>query len=251
MHPSCVEYKSRLVCRTRLPGTSRYSLPGRESYRSPADLDKAALLGPPSCNSRTLPAEHHLATSVSLPASPYPPRLHACKILRAGISSCSDNRSMPGIRDSHGWYQSRVRAKPRCVGDEDNDEDEDVVLDATVALTLQAEDRARVQRTELGSGLQPVQWNTGRQDFGDQGSRAKETGCNCFEHWQLRESPCFCLVLESAPNRLRMPSVWEIMKELLGRKDRINLTSSAWGDSFIINLGLSTLSHPPCPLVST
>ncbi|RPD72668.1 hypothetical protein L226DRAFT_573079 [Lentinus tigrinus ALCF2SS1-7] len=122
MHPSCVEYKSRLVCRTRLPGTSRYSLPGRESYRSPADLDKAALLGPPSCNSRTLPAEHHLATSVSLPASPYPPRLHACKILRAGIS---DNRSMPGIRDSHGWYQSRVRAKPRCVGDEDNDEDED------------------------------------------------------------------------------------------------------------------------------
>ncbi|RPD67611.1 hypothetical protein L226DRAFT_577107 [Lentinus tigrinus ALCF2SS1-7] len=106
----------------------------------------------------------------------------------------------------------------------------DVVLDATVALTLQAEDRARVQRTELGSGLQPVQWNTGRQDFGDQGSRAKETGCNCFEHWQL---------------------VWEIMKELLGRKDRINLTSSAWGDSFIINLGLSTLSHPPCPLVST
>ncbi|RPD77343.1 hypothetical protein L226DRAFT_458432 [Lentinus tigrinus ALCF2SS1-7] len=45
------------------------------------------------------------------------------------------------------------------------------------------------------------------------------------------------------------PRVWEIMKELLGGEDRIDPASSAWGDSFIVNLGLPTLSasDPPCP----
>ncbi|KAI0669131.1 hypothetical protein C8Q78DRAFT_978137 [Trametes maxima] len=33
------------------------------------------------------------------------------------------------------------------------------------------------------------------------------------------------------------PRVWEIMKELLGGEERIDDASSAWGDSFIVNLG--------------
>ncbi|PIL22977.1 hypothetical protein GSI_15674 [Ganoderma sinense ZZ0214-1] len=38
------------------------------------------------------------------------------------------------------------------------------------------------------------------------------------------------------------PRVWEIMKELLGGEDRIDPAASAWGDSFIVNLG------PPAPV---
>ncbi|RDX43461.1 hypothetical protein OH76DRAFT_1410120 [Lentinus brumalis] len=43
------------------------------------------------------------------------------------------------------------------------------------------------------------------------------------------------------------PRVWEIMKELLGGEERIDPASAAWGDSFIVNLGLPTLSAADPP----
>ncbi|KAH9851622.1 hypothetical protein C2E23DRAFT_732803 [Lenzites betulinus] len=48
------------------------------------------------------------------------------------------------------------------------------------------------------------------------------------------------------------PRVWEIMKELLGGEERIDPLSSAWGDSFIVNLGtpadaLAAGDPPPDP----
>ncbi len=44
--------------------------------------------------------------------------------------------------------------------------------------------------------------------------------------------------------------VWEIMKELLGGEDRIDAAASAWGDSFIVNLGTPALAaaDPTTPI---
>ncbi|TBU23269.1 hypothetical protein BD311DRAFT_92050 [Dichomitus squalens] len=44
------------------------------------------------------------------------------------------------------------------------------------------------------------------------------------------------------------PRVWEIMKELLGGEERIDPISSAWGDSFIVNLGTPALAANPHPV---
>ncbi|KAI0820450.1 hypothetical protein BC628DRAFT_1330444 [Trametes gibbosa] len=43
------------------------------------------------------------------------------------------------------------------------------------------------------------------------------------------------------------PRVWEIMKELLGGEERIDPLSSAWGDSFIVNLGTPADAGAPAP----
>ncbi|KAI1794753.1 hypothetical protein LXA43DRAFT_994087 [Ganoderma leucocontextum] len=43
------------------------------------------------------------------------------------------------------------------------------------------------------------------------------------------------------------PRVWEIMTELLGGEDRIDPAASAWGDSFIVNLGTPALAAAAGP----
>ena len=43
--------------------------------------------------------------------------------------------------------------------------------------------------------------------------------------------------------RSQSPQAWDAMCDLLGGEDRINPASSAWGDSFIVNLGTEEIAH--------
>ncbi|RPD52264.1 hypothetical protein L227DRAFT_617958 [Lentinus tigrinus ALCF2SS1-6] len=131
------------------------------------------------------------------------------------------------IQSSHACWMSsdaltRLSGFRRSMGFSLNDT-LDVVLDAAVALTLQAEDQARSRPTAMlltvrptwsterqrngqnwyipGSGLQPVRWNTSHQAFGDWGSRVTETGCDLPWMMGTREHPHCSVVRLSEGNR--------------------------------------------------
>ncbi|KAI0632518.1 hypothetical protein C8Q77DRAFT_1218855 [Trametes polyzona] len=58
------------------------------------------------------------------------------------------------------------------------------------------------------------------------------------ESWPRDQDRIHMPFLKREPVATFAPRVWEIMKELLGGEERIDEASSAWGDSFIVNLGL-------------